>query len=246
MTSKEAIARMKADADIERVLDALQIRSKSSGANRFILCPNPAHHDSHATNCHYKRGWNSVYCEVCAKSFSSLDIIMMATGKDFKEAVETLWEIEGRPSYYHPYEEKKRQKKKNPAFFLAREESEIVGLSDPGRIDIPAEYVSGVDRPEGEWRSSGEDGYIRFASVFPTRNDFLSDREFAELVARKAREKARYYGEWYWTSLALRRGMQYERPELELVTLGAVYGANKCLELEKKARAYLRKTKHLS
>ena len=78
----------------------------------FINCPNPAHDDKHAS-CYTKNGWKNITCTSCGYYSESIDLLMLEKGIDFPEACDTLWEIEGCPSWYKEVKfEKKNTNKK--------------------------------------------------------------------------------------------------------------------------------------
>ena len=93
-------ARLKDEADIGEVVDYLGLHVTPMGSARFILCPNPAHDDTHPDNCYFKAGWNNVYCTVCHKAIQAIDLISYVTGVSYGTAADTLCEIEGRPDWY--------------------------------------------------------------------------------------------------------------------------------------------------
>ena len=76
-------------------------------------------------------------------------MIMQETGKDFSDAADLLWELEGRPEWY-----KQEKKKKNPVpdFRISREEAEQIGIHFPGRLLAPV----GIDFGKNELPSGYE------------------------------------------------------------------------------------------
>ena len=104
-------SRLKDEADIGEVVDYLGLHVTPKGSARFILCPNPAHDDTHPDNCYFKAGWNNVYCTVCHKAIQAIDLISYVAGASYGTAADTLWEIEGRPDWYYDrsYGKKKQE-----------------------------------------------------------------------------------------------------------------------------------------
>lgn len=113
--------RLKDEANIDEVVDYLGLTKQGSASITKILCPI---HEDHNPTMYYKKGWSSCYCPACAKSLSAPDLIMAYTGKNFKEACETLWEIEGRPDWYKPDEKVDKDK----SFNTTPEEDELLEI----------------------------------------------------------------------------------------------------------------------
>lgn len=140
------ISRLKEEADIAMVVAYLGIPTYKRGSATFLLCPNPEHDDHKPTNCYYKDGWNNVYCRACGCSTNAINLIMQETGKDFSDAADLLWELEGRPEWY-----KQEKKKKNPVpdFRISREEAEQIGIHFPGRLLAPVAYALTIHKSQG-------------------------------------------------------------------------------------------------
>ena len=51
MADKYNFSQLKREADIEQVLAYLGEHVFQKGANFFVYCPIPTHHDEHPTNC---------------------------------------------------------------------------------------------------------------------------------------------------------------------------------------------------
>ena len=81
MEEKNDITRLKEEADIGQVVDALGLQKWKKGSTFYILCPFPDHDDHHPNNCYYKDGWNNVYCKACCRAMKAIDLIMAVTNK---------------------------------------------------------------------------------------------------------------------------------------------------------------------
>lgn len=179
--------RLKDEANIALVIQHLQIPVTKKGAAYFIPCPNPNHLDEHATNCYYKDGWNNVYCCACGISIQAIDLIMNTLGCSYGEAADYLWEIEGRPDWY--YEGKDQREKER--FSLTREEAELLGLHLSGKAICPKSIDSIKEKLSSseEYYQKEVDDYLK-CSVYRLRwNDFMSEKQFFQLVHNKCCEK---------------------------------------------------------
>lgn len=185
--SKNDIARLKEEADIEAVVSYLGIPTVKKGNAYFIRCPQPGHDDKKPTNCYFKPGWSNVYCQACGSSTNAVDLIMYTKGCSYGEAADTLWEIEGRPSWYY----KRDQRKKKALFSLTREEADLIGFHMPSRVLCP-ESMSEIKkdiRRDQAYDQSQLDGYVICKVNHMSITDFLTQRDYESLVLGKTREK---------------------------------------------------------
>lgn len=186
------ISRLKEEADIAMVVAYLGIPTYKRGSATFLLCPNPEHDDHKPTNCYYKDGWNNVYCRACGCSTNAINLIMQETGKDFSDAADLLWELEGRPEWY-----KQEKKKKNPVpdFRISREEAEQIGIHFPGRLLAPVgidfgknELPSGYEYDKKIIEPGAQEAYVRCKVNACTYRDFMSEKAYIVMVSKKAAE----------------------------------------------------------
>lgn len=185
--------RLKDEADIALVVQHLQIPVTQRGNSYFIPCPNPNHIDEHATNCYYKDGWNNVYCCACGTSIQAIDLIMNTLGYSYGEAADYLWEIEGRPEWY--YEEKRTKTKE--VFSLTREEADLLGLHLTGKAICPKSVNVSKEKLEigEEYYPKEVDEYLK-CNIYRFRwNDFMSEKQYYQLVYNKCCEKYLYLQE---------------------------------------------------
>lgn len=185
MEEKNDITRLKEEADIGQVVDALGLQKWKKGSAFFILCPFPDHDDQHPDNCYYKDGWNNVYCNACGRAMNAVDLIMVVTNKTYGEAADFLWELEGRPSWYYA-DQHSRRKKKN-AFTLSRKEAALIGIHYPSMILLP-EGLS-IDKPDKYNPSyTKDDGYVKCQVYHPQLDDLLTEDQFRAIAKNKALE----------------------------------------------------------
>lgn len=196
--AKYNFPRLKREADIEQVLSYLGEKTYRKGANIFIHCPIPTHHDEHPTNCFFKKGDANLYCNTCAQSINAIDLIMYKTGQSAKEAGLTLWEIEGCPDWFirNPKKSSGRKKTKK-SFFLTKEECKYLHIRLPNYIDAPV----GIDLtnhqkdlPQGmrygsQFVDSSNDGYIIEQERQVTYTDFMTEAQLKQLVMTKGLER---------------------------------------------------------
>lgn len=182
------LKRLKDEADIKAVVEALGIPYRRKGANYFMHCPAPDHQDSDPS-AYFKAGWNNIYCNSCGRAFRALDVIIWTTGWSIKEASIFLWELEGRPEWFMA------SKEERSSFSLSPEEARTVGLKPGGEVRC---YMSCTDMKEplgmGERYAPGIiSGYLKVRTNRVTWRDFMMEQEFVGLVIRKAAEAAVLY-----------------------------------------------------
>lgn len=183
--SKNEYARLKEEADIARVVQHLGLEVSKKGSAYFIHCPLPEHNDQHATNCYFREGWNNVYCTVCCKAVNAIDLIMYETGKDYGEAADLLWELEGCPDWYYG-----EWKNKSPVgFSLSRENAEMIGIHFPGRMLSVVNIASGKPENGYDYDPSYVNDYLVCKAEHLTWKDFMSEQQYRAICANKAREK---------------------------------------------------------
>lgn len=182
-------ARLKDEADIGEVVDYLGLHVTPKGSARFILCPNPAHDDTHPDNCYFKAGWNNVYCTVCHKAIQAIDLISYVTGASYGTAADTLWEIEGRPDWYYD----RSYGKKKQEFSLSGKDAEFLGIHIPRRIKVPVSIKdTKVKLQSGMvYDNSYIDGYLIDKSEPVSWKDFMTEEEMKKLVLKKIEEKTK-------------------------------------------------------
>lgn len=197
--------RLKEEANIEEVVHYLGLDVHPKGSAYFILCPLPKHGDTHATNCYYKKGWSNVYCKTCCESIQAIDLIMLETGRDYGEAADLLWEIEGYPEWYkddswkETNKNKVKNKNKKIPFVLSGNEAKLIGIKLPHKIlnavscsEIP-QYLSG-EIPKGYAYDKGiVDEYVYSKVERVSYQDFISEQDLKELVRRRCDEKIAEY-----------------------------------------------------
>lgn len=191
--------RLKNEADIEDVVNYLGMDVHHKGSAYFVLCPIPAHNDKHPTNCYFKKGWNSLYCTVCAKSIKAIDLIMYESHCSYGEAADTLWELEGKPDWYKDNLWKKRNKNTPVEFRLTGEEAKIIGLKLPKNILTPFE-CSDIKRypasnmPKGfEYDQREIDDFLISQRHRVTYKDFMNEKTFKRFVLLKISERLNEY-----------------------------------------------------
>ena len=194
--TNKGLARLKQEADIERVVDHLHLDTFPKGSAIFIHCPNPLHNDVHPTNCYFKSGWNNAICLGCGQRFNAIDLIMDVTGCDFGEAADELWEISGRPDWYRDNDRKgKKRKEKKPEFSISGDECKIIGLKLPNKISIPKEqsyekltgYKDMIDIVKDD-----NNIYVGCDIEYVQPTDFIDD--ISVLALEMAKEKKEMYG----------------------------------------------------
>lgn len=180
--------RLKEEADIKTVVDALGIPVERKGMNYFLRCPSPEHDDTNPS-AYFKDGWNNIYCNSCCRAFKALDVIMLTAGWDIKEAANYLWELEGCPDWFVASEEERM------SFSLTPQEARTIGLRPSGETACCVSYGD-MKRPLGlneHYAPHVIDGYLKVKNTRVSWKDFMSEQEFAGLVIRKAAEAADTY-----------------------------------------------------
>lgn len=189
------MVRLKEEANIGVVLSELGIPCTKKGFNYFLVCPNPEHNDRHATNCYFKDGWNNVYCTVCNRSYKAIDIIMWNRGYDENEAGNLLWQIEGCPEWYKNENEQYHSK---PHLNLSKEEYSAIFMKPVGSVSC---YKSCSDQKDAlgfgeEYDPREIDSYVKIQRVRLSWEDFMSEKQFAYLVKKKAKDAMDYYSQF--------------------------------------------------
>lgn len=200
------VERLKEEADIEDIIERFGIETYPKGSNIYLYCPNPAHCDTHPTNCYYKKGWNSVYCAACDQSFSAVDFLIYTQGFDFLTAINELWEIEGRPewalttnkerkqmsSYFKTY---KKKQYSGRAFYLSAKEANLLDIKLPKKAWIPRQYSDdklymNAVKPKGYIVDEREtDGYL-YSEKTPLKiSDFMDLSTYKSFVLHKCNLK---------------------------------------------------------
>lgn len=181
--TKNDYNRLKEEADIERVVEYLGIPVTVRGSAKFVLCPLPDHHDTHASNCYFKSGWNNLYCQACGRAIQAIDLIMYTQNCSYGEAADTLWEIEGRPGWYYTEQKQGRQR-----FDLSAKEAELLHLHIPGRIPVPVAFQKDVlEKAE----ASKTEADVWYKTAFQRWDTFLSEKDLKKLVKRAAAKRIR-------------------------------------------------------
>lgn len=173
------IERLKEEVPIISVLNYLGYPYEKKGINYFCRCPKPDHADVHPNNCHFKEGWKKLYCEVCAESISSIDLIMYVENKDFHDAVEELWVICGSPKWF-------KETDNSDTFYLNKRQKELLNWYPNPKAII----VNGVSefKPSGPHIHDGEI-YLSIKSVHNSANDFASKEEQNIILYNKCTER---------------------------------------------------------
>lgn len=181
------------NVDMKYLLDSLGIRYRQSGANYFLLCPNPSHEDSRPTNCFFKDGDFKVYCTVCSQSFDAIDIIQWTLGMSFRDAVEHLWKLEGEPEWAVISKGKKKE-----GFYITPKECRLIGIDHPyGSISIPIRYSPAkekIDHKSEYYDPKEIDGYLLYKKKRISYRDVFTETGWQCLVLNKAKEAMSYYG----------------------------------------------------
>lgn len=187
---KNNYAQLKNEADIEQVVHYLGLPVFRKGAAFFIHCPIPGHNDEHPSNCYFKQGWSNVFCMACNQSINAIDLIMFVSGVSFGEAADILWELEGRPDWYHV----KDWKKSKAMFNITREEAELLGIHFPNRVLFPL-YLSD-EKPHDKNKVIDRrelDGYLVCKVEHFTYLTFTTENQFRAIVRNKAYETLEKY-----------------------------------------------------
>jgi hypothetical protein len=178
--------RLKQEADIASVIDALGIPVSKKGSASFIHCPNPGHNDHHATNAFFYKVKNHVYCAVCGKRFYAIDIIMWQTGRNYGDAADYLWQLEGCPSWYRD----KEWRTKKEHFAISTAEANLIGLKLPSVVASPvrqAEHREALSRElPNDYRY---DGTLLEQTEYQTWTDYLSEAQLKPLVRAHCRQE---------------------------------------------------------
>ena len=172
--------RLKAEADIEQVVQFLGIPVTVRGSAKFILCPLPDHNDRHPTNCYFKSGWNNVYCMACGKSIQAIDLIIYAQGCSYGEAADLLWEIEGCPDWY--YSDRKGKK----TFHITVKEAQILGIHLPRMMKL---LVCSSPEKQLNYECSSYESDLWYKNTSIKWETFLSEDEMKAMVKRSAIRK---------------------------------------------------------
>ena len=240
MAEKNNFYRLKQEADIAAVISYLQIPVQKKGSSYFIQCPLPEHNDKHATNCYYKDGWNNVYCYVCGKAIHAIDLIMYIQKCSYGEAADALWELEGRPDWYHAdWKNKKKPKKKR--LEISKDEASLLGIHLPSFVSCPS-YLSETkeDLEHGQqYDKRNIDGYLLCNVCRVTSGDFISEEEFIALVMSKCNERFTEIKETaaYFKCLIMALHQQGIKDELtELLYESCINQLQLCKEVYKRAR----------
>ena len=183
--------RLKEEADIETVVNALSIPTYNKGQNIFIHCPLPDHNDKNPTNCYFKRGWNNVYCSRCGKSIKAIDLIMYTAGLEYGAAADMLWEIEGCPPWYY---DRDYGKNTEESFHISGTEAKTIGLTLPHGIEEIISYHE--DKPDlGKHVSFAPTtvGWLAVKRKDAVWQDLIDENELKRLVLDKCNEKLALY-----------------------------------------------------
>ena len=173
------INQLKEGVYIKSVLDYLGYPYKKAGTNYFCKCPAPGHNDKHDTNCHFKDNWHKLYCEACGASISSIDLIMYVTGRDFKEALNVLWEINGCPEWF--------LEKPTNSVFLNKRQRQLLNWKPNPQIVIP---VGMTEVKPKESKYFIEDNiYVKTQDINVKSADFASSSEMLSILYNKCTEK---------------------------------------------------------
>ena len=186
------IRRLKDEADIEKVISYLGIPVNKKGSAYFVLCPRKEHDDTHATNCYFKKGWNHVFCSVCGRATYAVDIIANVLGTDYGRSCDLLWELSGRPSWYYDTGDTYKD-----SYSITREDARLIGLHLPARISIPVGQSDIKKRvpkrhlvPQVPDTEEGAGfTYLICRNEYCHWSDLLTEKEMAELVINKAKDK---------------------------------------------------------
>lgn len=180
--------RLKEEADIHAVVEALGIQTEKKGGSYFLKCPDPNHSDAHPS-AYYKPGWNNIYCNSCGRSFKAVDVIMMHTGWDVSTAANFLWELEGRPSWFAASPEKRRE------FSMSAAEEHLLGMNTRGDVyccvsfdDMKTPLKSGE-----RYHATEIDGYLKQRKVRIGWENFMTKSEFLRLVIQKGEDALSLY-----------------------------------------------------
>lgn len=241
--AKNDIRRLKNEADIATVIQFCGIPVSRKGSANFIPCPLPKHDDLHPTNCYYKDGWNNVYCTACGATVMAIDLIMYTLGYEYGEACDLLWELEGKPDWYHA----KRGKKKERHFNLNPDDAKFIGVHYPSRIMCPIREQS--TKPERSsnitTELSGIDSYLVCQVVNLSWRDFMNQDEYVKLVRNKAAEKGNKYVEIWKFILDIKKtleGKGISSRTNDIILESAIVGYTRCKEIYIYANTFLQQS----
>jgi len=88
--SEDVFQEVKNKVQIYQVLNYYEIPTKRKGSNDFILC---LWHDEKDPDCQINYDTNNLYCHVCAKAFSTIDVVMIKENINNLDATKKLNEI---------------------------------------------------------------------------------------------------------------------------------------------------------
>lgn len=133
-----------------QAVEFLGLERKRYGSNESILCPDPGHNDRHYGSCMITKGGTRCKCYACNKSFSSLQILKLAGGYDFYDAMCILADLAGMEG---DYEASKKKHTPKPSYRrLTNEQKKMIGLATRQELRLVKNVTS--DRDE-----AGASGY---------------------------------------------------------------------------------------
>ena len=86
----------------------------------FLKCPSPEHNEKTAS-CHIHKRYNNCKCFGCGRTFNTVDIIQIAEGLSFQDAIKRLSEIGG-------FQTEGVEKEEIPYILPTKKEMELVGI----------------------------------------------------------------------------------------------------------------------
>ena len=193
MGDKNNYARLKEEADIHMVVDALGIPYKKQGSCYFMSCPDPNHNDTHPS-AYFKDGWNKVFCNACCVATTAINLIQITKHCDFGEAADFLWELEGRPDWYYAknWKNKNKQHQKRE-FSLTKEERDLIGIHHPSNILLEKGVYDEKPQISNKETFVQKDlsAYVVAERAFCYKEDFCSQQQYIAIVNNIVLEKIR-------------------------------------------------------
>lgn len=173
-------------ADMLELCQELGIETKKRGRTYYVHCPLPDHEDVHATNCFFKEGDSFMYCAVCQKAISGIDLIMYTENLEFLPAAKKLAELEGVK-----WEDTDQNSHKSGGYSILPGDARRIGLRLEKRILHPFRQSLYQESPTlkngAQYDDQFTDSYVVGTPEFP--EDILGGTALADMVLEESRHK---------------------------------------------------------
>lgn len=173
-------------ADMMELCSVLGIETKKRGRTYYVHCPLPDHEDVHATNCFFKEGDSFMYCTVCQKAITGIDLIMYTEDLDFLPAAKKLAEIEGVK-----WDDVNQHRGPKGGYSILPGDARRVGLRLEKRILHPVRQTLWQESTSPQngylYDEQFSDSYVLGCSEFT--EDILGGTPLADMVLQASRKK---------------------------------------------------------